>query len=97
MGYTTVAHGHSADGPWIADGRELPEPASVLVVYDPLRVLRDVAAKRTILRRCAAQMNEPDQYPNGLVSPRALMARQNLMDLAAVWSDSPEYQEGWKP
>ena len=39
-------------------------------------------------------MNEMDQYPNGLVSPRALLARQILMWLGAAWSDHPDY-EGW--
>ena len=48
MGYATVAHGDSADGPWIADGRELPEPASALVVYDPVRSLRHIAAGRAV-------------------------------------------------
>jgi hypothetical protein len=49
MSYTTVAHGRTADGPWTADGRELPRPASVLVVHDPKRDLREVAAKRAIV------------------------------------------------
>jgi hypothetical protein len=66
--------------------------------HDPVRVLRDVEAKRAILRRCGSRMNEPDQWPNGLVSPRAVLARQNLMDLAAVYSDHADYRaEDWAP
>ena len=61
--------------------------------HDPARVLRDVEAKRAILRRCSARMNEMDQYPNGLVSPRALLARQILMDIAAIWNDHADYQD----
>jgi hypothetical protein len=60
------------------------------------RPLREVEAKRAILQRCAARMNEPDQYPNGLVSPRAVLARQNLSDLATVWSDHSDYRAEWE-
>lgn len=49
MGYTTVAHGDGNGGPWIADGKVLPEPASVLVVHDPARVLHMIKAKRAIV------------------------------------------------
>lgn len=48
--YTTVAAGGEGDWDvWAADGKELPEPDSVLVVYDPARALREVEAKRAIL------------------------------------------------
>ncbi len=93
--YTTVASGGTPEGPWIADGGELPDPASVLVVYDPIQVLRQIEASRAIVRRCAVRMNEPDQWPNGLVSPRALLARQVLRDMAAVYSDHPDYRQEW--
>jgi len=63
--------------------------------YDPSRVLRDVAANREILYRCAARMDELDVYPNGLVSPRAVLARQILMNLAAVYSGHPDYDPAW--
>jgi len=66
-------------------------------LIDPARALREVEVKRAIVRRCAIRMNEMDQHPNGLVSPRALLARQVLMDLAAVWSDHPDYRAEWKP
>jgi hypothetical protein len=48
MLYTTVA---AADGcgPWVADGKELPEPASVLTMYDPARALRDIESARKLL------------------------------------------------
>jgi len=65
--------------------------------HDPARVLREVEAKRATVRRCAARMNELDVHRNGLVSPRALLARQVLMNLAAVWSDHPDYDEEWRP
>jgi len=58
---------------------------------DPALVLREVEAKRKIVRRCMAGMDELDVYPNGLLTPRALLSRQTLMDLAAVYSDHPDY------
>jgi hypothetical protein len=63
----------------------------------PGLVLREVAALRAIVRRCEGCMNEPDQYPNGLVSPRALLARQTLIWLTSIWSDQPDYRQEWKP
>jgi hypothetical protein len=58
----------------------------------PAHARREVAALRAIVRRCQARMDEPDQYPNGLVSPRAVLARQILVDLAAIWSGHPDHQ-----
>jgi hypothetical protein len=47
MSYTTVAAGGQGDwDSWVADGHELPEPASARVVYDPGRALREAGAKR---------------------------------------------------
>lgn len=51
--YTTVASTHDEEH-WAADGRELAIPTSVRVVWDPNCVLREVAAKRQILRYYAA-------------------------------------------
>jgi uncharacterized protein DUF6221 len=51
MHYTTVADGHA--GVWIADGHELPEPASVLVMFETARALRDIEADRKLLSRYA--------------------------------------------
>jgi hypothetical protein len=42
-------------------------------------------------------MDEPDQWPNGLVSPRAVLARQVIMNLGATYDDHPSYQPEWKP
>ena len=48
MLYTTVAAGED-HAPWVADGHELPEPASARTVYDPARALREVEAGRKLL------------------------------------------------
>ena len=76
-------------------GEFRPGVLAHLARHDPASALRDTAAKRKIVRRCAARMNEMDRYPNGLVSPRALLARQVLTDLAAAWDDHPDYDPGW--
>ena len=40
-----------------------------------------------------------DVYPNGVVGTSALLARQDfvLVDLAAIWSDHPDYDREWRP
>jgi hypothetical protein len=95
MGYTTVAAGDSPHGPWFADGKELPAPASVLVVHDPARELRDVAAKRAIL----ARWRELDarRGDNAEDEARAWLANEIVANLAAADSAHPEYDERWKP
>lgn len=59
-------------------------------------LLRDVAARRSVVRRCAARVNEMDRHSNGLVSPRALLARQVLLDLAGAWGAHPDYDPEWQ-
>jgi Family of unknown function (DUF6221) len=90
---------------WGIDGRAITPHIGVvheeesrvhIARHNPARVLREVEAKRAIVRRCGWSVNEPDRYPNGLVSPRAVLARQNLSDLAAAWNDHPDYRAEWK-
>lgn len=59
MHYTTVAAGHAGDV-WCADGKELPEPASVRVVYDQAQRLADIALKRAILAEHGPSEIEPE-------------------------------------
>jgi hypothetical protein len=62
------------------------------------RALREVEARHRIVLRCAARMDELDALPNGLVSARAVLARQVLLDLAAIDAGHPDYdKEAWKP
>ena len=59
MRYTTVAHADDpAEGPWIADGHELPEPSSVNVFYDHARALRAIAATRKLVAEITAMRHE---------------------------------------
>lgn len=58
MLYTTVASTNLYEGdilhPWVADGHEVPAPASARVVYDPARVRRSAAATRLLVTRIQA-------------------------------------------
>lgn len=75
--------------------RMLEDEVRARAVAHPARLLREAEAKRRIVGRCTARMNELD--PNGLVSPRALLARQILIDVAAAYSDFPGYRQEWAP
>lgn len=81
--YTTVAASDDL-GEWVADGKVLAGPSSVSVIYDPARVLREVAAKRKILGCIEmALRNDP------------LTRTYILTALASVDSDHPDYDQAW--
>jgi hypothetical protein len=61
---------------------KLPVP----VVNYHQRTLREVAAKRSILRR----------YRDAPVSDAALLL-DNVRDLATVYDDHPDYDQAWRP
>jgi hypothetical protein len=57
--------------------------------HDPARVLREVAAKRAVL----------DSYEASVRSVGPGLSRSQLRPVAAqaaIWSDHPGYEEGWK-
>ena len=99
--YTTVAAGGEGDwDTWVADGKELPEPASARVVYDPAAVLRSVVADRAILEayKQAHAKNESrataeDQWQAGLVFGLEQVVRER----AAVFSGHPDFKPEWGP
>lgn len=69
-----------ACGPY---GRGLADAdAEHIIRHDPARVLREVAAKRALVHRHAAERHEDCD---------------TLRTLATVWSDHPDYRAGWKP
>lgn len=75
------------------------ETATHIARHDPARVLREVAAKRAIVTRYAAVLQSFYDPGNGLwpdVSRREKShAYAALCDLAAIWVDHPDYQDGW--
>lgn len=102
MLYTTVATGGD---PWVADGHELPEPASARIVYDPARGLRGVAAKRRVLERHQNLTTAIEGIPHirrcdgcgDANYPTLVDDCPELHDLASVYADHPDYDEGWRP
>lgn len=110
MHYTTVASGdataEAVDDVWVADGKELPAPAQVLVVYDPARVLREVEAKRRIIAEhyCPDEL-DADEQPHCGFCDKALRMNDmqgtwpclHLRLLALPYADHPDYDESWRP
>ena len=77
-----------------------PDAVAVHIArHDPARTLREVAAKRAIITRYAAVLQSFNDRGNGLwpdVSRREKShAYATLCDLAAIWSDHPDYRDGW--
>jgi hypothetical protein len=68
------------------------DDAAHIARHDPARVLRDVAAKRRLLKECAwtANCGKPDSAVVGLA---VIVMRQ----LAAPYSGHPRYREEWRP
>ena len=101
MIYATVAHGHTAGGPWFAAGKELPEPANILVVYDPVRSLRHIAAGRAVVKRyelaaAAASRGSVSGFVHGQDDGYAEACLDAIRDGAAAWNDHPDYRAEWK-
>lgn len=94
MLYTTVASG-AGDDAWIADGKELPEPASVSVVFDEAQEFREVAAMRAILA-LSAEADElalfAEQHNgDGQAAPGESCGEKIRAALAAI------YDPAWAP
>lgn len=100
MLYTTVAAGNDG-GPWVADGHDLATPASVRVVYDPARLLAEVAAKRIVLEQWRQASNahlgdEADQRALGMWTALST----TLVALAGAYPTHADYKgadvDDWK-
>ena len=73
--------------------------AAHIARHDPARVLREVTAKRAILTR-HSPVTEPGRGTRcGWCSGEFDVAWpcEDARSVAAIWSDHPDYQEGWKP
>jgi hypothetical protein len=97
MLYTTVADA-CGDG-WIAAGKILPAPSSVLPVYDTARALREIEIKRAHLDQyltaaTACQLASTDE--GGSLSTYRAVAWGAVLTDASAWSDHPDYQAKWK-
>lgn len=76
------------------------EAASHIARHDPARILREITAKRAVLDR-----HQPGEHWDGTpicrwCSPgeaRLSWPCNDVRDLAAIYSDHPDYRQEWKP
>lgn len=72
-------------------------PLGHIAEWDPARVLREIAAKRAVLKafaEVAKNYGRDDvEYADGWVSGLAFA----VPHLATVYSDRPGYREDWRP
>ncbi len=76
-----------------------PHPKSV-EVYGPdvaARVLREVEAKRAIVASHQWYVDTADRDFAYTRAGEADLAERHVKDLAAVYSDHPDYREEWRP
>jgi len=93
----------AASGPWMSD-TGVDAVAKHIARHDPARVLREVAAKRAIVE---FYIEPPNGIRTGNIevlsaeresgsAPRVLTVIEAIaLDLAAVWSDHPDYNPAW--
>jgi hypothetical protein len=70
--------------------------------HDPTRVLREIEAKRQVVRalesaEVALRNTEPGREPHELVTGAANSLRAAVRMLAAVHADHPGYRPEWRP
>jgi hypothetical protein len=65
--------------------------------HDPARVLREVEAKRAILDHHKPVRHGGRTMCYSCLSALSYWPCPTVRHLIAVWSDHPDYQEGWKP
>lgn len=76
--------------------------AAFIARHDPARVLREIDAKRKLLRalessEVALRNTEPGKDPHDLVKGATNGLRAAVRVHAAVYADRPGYKESWRP
>lgn len=76
--------------------------AEHIVQHDPARVLREIDAKRRILRalenaEVSLRNTVPRREPHELMTGATNSLRAIVRTLAAVYADRPGYSEAWRP
>jgi hypothetical protein len=97
MGYTTVAHRHHDEGPWVVEGKALKEPASFRVIFDRDRELHHITQSRLILREHGPSRSDPTRCRVCTSVADGFYARfrhpcPTVRLLAAEYDDQPGYQ-----
>lgn len=98
-GMDKLRHVCSVEMAWERDAN-----AAHIIRNQPARVLREVAAKRAIVDECAAETGhwlDPStvltrRVPNDDHYSHVEMCRSTLRNLAAIWSDRPDYRDEWR-
>lgn len=68
--------------------------------HDPARVLREVEAKRAMIaryERAAALPASVVSFTHGQDDGYAQACLDAIRDAVAIWSDHPDYRQGWRP
>jgi hypothetical protein len=67
--------------------------------HDPARVLREVAARRRTMARHERKPDKQQPWCGWCTDDRHFEAWpcDDIRDLAATWSDHPDYRAGWSP
>lgn len=68
-----------------------------VVVFDPARVLAEVAAKRRIIGRCAEQVPASWAFMDDVFHARAADALETLRLLASMYAGRPGWRSEWAP
>jgi hypothetical protein len=81
---------------------ETPGVTGHIAEHDPARVLREIDAKRQILRalesaEVALRNTEPGKEPHELMTGAANSLRAAARMLATAYADRPGYRESWRP
>ena len=93
--YTTVAAGDDYS-PWTADGRDLPQPASARVVYDPERVRADIQVWRRLLVEYRSLGLDAKFAGTERETGFHLALSAALKFKAATWADHQDYRPAWE-
>jgi hypothetical protein len=94
-----VARACPGDGAWTAEdigiyGADLsPEVRAHMAVHDPARVLREIAAKRDLLRFAEGIRDHHETFTAGV----AARLEETLRLFALAYADRPGYREEWRP
>ena len=72
--------------------------AEHIVTHDPARVLREIDAKRQLVKRYERAMENRRAHPDDLASAGALLALHGVVKLLALpYADRPGYLKEWAP
>ena len=75
--------------------------AAHIARHDPARVLREVKAKRAIMAMWEHEnmpsVYQPEPEVQELINERRDTIEMVLCEMAAVWSDHPDYRPEWTP